>query len=101
MSSMITPDASTLYTNSKIEKAFEAKAQSLKTYSSPHQKCSSRRKESLFMPKTPYEGIIGKTGLMKPSKFSGYKEKGKRDRNSMITTREQLVNFLLFYSHLG
>mmetsp|Transcript_37740 Transcript_37740/g.37274 ORF Transcript_37740/g.37274 Transcript_37740/m.37274 type:complete len:93 (+) Transcript_37740:306-584(+) len=74
--SLSTPSRGNLYTNSRIEKAFEQKRKSEIMPGIARMRTKSMKRETLFMPKTPYEGIIGNTGLMQPSKFTGYKEKG-------------------------
>lgn len=67
---MIMNDAGSLYTNSKIEKAFEEKNNSNFMIHKINQ--NKKFTETLFMPKTCYEGQIGKTGLMRPVRFSNF-----------------------------
>ena len=89
--SMVLPETGSLYTNSKIEKALENKLKNNQTNILSLKNSNTRRKESLFIPKTPYEGVIANTGLMQPVRFSGYKEKGKNKQNHLKTSLSSQV----------
>lgn len=70
---MIMNDTGSLYTNSKIEKAFEEKNKN--NFMTHKANKIHKFAETLFMPKTCYEGQIGKTGLMRPLRFSNLSSK--------------------------